>query len=834
MCTPDIKPSLSEPAKSEVSSPPRPSKVISLRNRTSKSPLIVKVNGRHNNVVIPNGIKVSQPSVVLDRLPNPEQYRTWTPPVKKRGRPKGSLNKEPRKQQPGLSRRQVKKPVPNKGPVSQEVQPQSISGIPNGTTEVVVTLEKIRDPEDTKVTQNEEPKQLNPSTEINGEREKIEKKGRLPYTKPLPRGRKRKQVLEDEGEVSKKSNKVEVKEIRKGRGKPIELYRKDLISAMKLPDTEVLEPDTYFEMMDPWKKEWESPVQVPVNPSALPLARITETRKLQNWKFRLPKKYLRLEKNKHFNPDLDIVAAAAEIANQVCPYDLDLVDLNWLEIFNEKREEMGMPILYGDTMEQLMYDFECQAEEHLKKARKTEEVMRLAYDENVACDICRKTYTEEGNEIVFCEYCNISVHQYCYGLSKLPQGSWLCHTCVLGIRPSCVLCPNLGGAMKNIEDQHKWVHVSCALWVPEVEISRLNCISSIIKIDQIPESRWALSCYICHIREGACIQCSVKSCKMAYHVTCAYNEKLTMNYSLGQDEENSETFFESYCSKHCRSNKDDLRSMTAQEEKEKRVKELKANFFKYVNLSDTKDSVKMTQEDNEILIKQVFIYWLLKRKSRYNNPLFQFESEESLLNQVKEDNINVRKNTYKSLRSSLEKARNLAYMVVQREKKKKAFIKAKSEIFEKQCEVLAAGGLGKKDTEVVLRANQGISVYDKTTTIQMEPVIPEALIVDYLYGHLRSLKVGMTRKRRPRTSSSTVLLTPPPLLSPIGKPSGKLSPNSASYCSSLYSEDDTSISIASTSSLDSLLREVPPPHHLFPAFHHQLLQPALTTPSDGM
>ena len=46
----------------------------------------------------------------------------------------------------------------------------------------------------------------------------------------------------------------------------IQLFRKDLISAMKLPDTEQLQPEEYFLITDPWRQDWESGVQVPVNP----------------------------------------------------------------------------------------------------------------------------------------------------------------------------------------------------------------------------------------------------------------------------------------------------------------------------------------------------------------------------------------------------------------------------------------------------------------------------------------------------------------------------------------------------------------------------------------
>lgn len=58
--------------------------------------------------------------------------------------------------------------------------------------------------------------------------------------------------------------------------------------------------------------------------------------------------------------------------------------------------------------------------------------------------------------------------QACYGILKVPTGSWLCRTCALGVQPKCLLCPKRGGALKPTRSGTKWVHVSCALWTPEV------------------------------------------------------------------------------------------------------------------------------------------------------------------------------------------------------------------------------------------------------------------------------------------------------------------------------------------------------------------------------
>lgn len=51
--------------------------------------------------------------------------------------------------------------------------------------------------------------------------------------------------------------------------KAAELFRTDFITAMKLPDTESLDDDSYWLIKDQWKLDWEKGVQVPVKPDNL-------------------------------------------------------------------------------------------------------------------------------------------------------------------------------------------------------------------------------------------------------------------------------------------------------------------------------------------------------------------------------------------------------------------------------------------------------------------------------------------------------------------------------------------------------------------------------------
>lgn len=45
------------------------------------------------------------------------------------------------------------------------------------------------------------------------------------------------------------------------------------------------------------------------------------------------------------------------------------------------------------------------------------------------CAICQGSNSRKRNEIVFCDGCNIAVHQKCYGLTDLPPGCWFCREC---------------------------------------------------------------------------------------------------------------------------------------------------------------------------------------------------------------------------------------------------------------------------------------------------------------------------------------------------------------------------------------------------------------------
>ncbi|XP_041827899.1 protein Jade-1 isoform X5 [Melanotaenia boesemani] len=290
---------------------------------------------------------------------------------------------------------------------------------------------------------------------------------------------------------------------RRGTGqKPSEVFRTDLITAMKLHDSYQLNPEDYYVLADQWRQEWEKGVQVPVSPQSIPqpAARVL-AEKGKEVMFIKPKKLIRTSGSEALGY-VDI----RTLAEGMCRYDLNEEDVAWLKIINGEFAEMALPPLDEITMERVMEEFERCCHENMTHAVETEEGLGIEYDEDVVCDVCQSPDGEDNNEMVFCDKCNICVHQACYGIQKVPKGSWLCRICALGIFPKCQLCPKKGGAMKPTRSGTKWVHVSCALWIPEVSIGNPEKMEPITNVSHIPSNRWALICCLCKEKTGACIQ----------------------------------------------------------------------------------------------------------------------------------------------------------------------------------------------------------------------------------------------------------------------------------------------------------------------------------------
>lgn len=216
----------------------------------------------------------------------------------------------------------------------------------------------------------------------------------------------------------------------------------------------------------------------------------------------------------------------AEELDEEVEYDMDEEDYAWLELINERRKSEGISQVSHNLFEFLMDRFEKES----YSATQGQSDLQSLVDEDAVCCICMDGDGADSNVILFCDSCNIAVHQECYGVPYIPEGQWLCRHCLqCPSRPAeCVFCPNRGGALKKTDDD-RWGHVACALWVPEVGFSDTVFIEPIDGVCNIPPARWRLTCYLCKEKgAGACIQCDKINCYTAFHVSCAQKAGLYM------------------------------------------------------------------------------------------------------------------------------------------------------------------------------------------------------------------------------------------------------------------------------------------------------------------
>ncbi|KAK7031458.1 Bromodomain and phd finger-containing protein 3 [Favolaschia claudopus] len=400
--------------------------------------------------------------------------------------------------------------------------------------------------------------------------------------------------------------------------------------------------------------------------------------------FNRPDQYIR-----HIEP-LEI-----DLERQV-EYDMDEQDQEWLDAVNADRKHQQLDKISYEIFEVVMDRLEKDWFHLSKHIQKPDLALP---SEDSTCAICDDSEGENSNAIVFCDGCNLAVHQDCYGIPYIPEGQWLCRKCTVSPENpvSCVLCPNEGGAFKQT-DGAEWVHLLCAIWVSETRVSNDVFMEPIVGVESIPPTRWKLRCALCKVKEGACIQCVNKGCYTPFHVTCARKDKLLLPMKSAQGVEPGA--LSAFCDKHLPQEQKDIREAALNAEPEQEDEDQYESAH-----SKSARAYNKTYKPGPPLVPKIMLerilqyiskanirkkpefvalmcrYWSLKREARRGAPLLKrLHLEPWTASTVShthgEEEKHMKLEQLQHLRKDLEQLRELAHLTYKREnlKSKQAII----------------------------------------------------------------------------------------------------------------------------------------------------------------
>jgi hypothetical protein len=128
-------------------------------------------------------------------------------------------------------------------------------------------------------------------------------------------------------------------------------------------------------------------------------------------------------------------------------YDMDKQDDKWLQEYNAERKSANFePItceIFEITITKIEKDWHNLEKRIPKLSPKSPQTYRpssaasvseepqAGEEEDSKCAICDNGDSKETNLIVFCDSCDLAVHQDCYGDPFIPERQWLCRKCQL-------------------------------------------------------------------------------------------------------------------------------------------------------------------------------------------------------------------------------------------------------------------------------------------------------------------------------------------------------------------------------------------------------------------
>ena len=276
------------------------------------------------------------------------------------------------------------------------------------------------------------------------------------------------------------------------------------------------------------------------------------------------------------------------------------------------------------------------------------------------CFICNNGDLEENQIVYECELCKVAVHQSCFGIQTKDVDNWFCDACLKYKNKEktrnleCILCPVIGGAMKetklpidcefvkklkilregkeikmynntciipneNFDNIEKcWVHLSCALWNPSIIFGNFEKKTDIKYIDTLSFEKFNEKCYVCLKKGfGPCIKCNYKSCNFQCHPECARIN----GYNLEIENINNELNYNIYCLKH------NPIKLTKILNKVYKVKEISIMDFsnqleKIYKIIEKKYAKNLLEIKPQVKLGKDLDSHILDEKKTYNNNIF--------------------------------------------------------------------------------------------------------------------------------------------------------------------------------------------------------------------
>lgn len=171
-------------------------------------------------------------------------------------------------------------------------------------------------------------------------------------------------------------------------------------------------------------------------------------------------------------PDGEVVVSHSGSNLGRVEYDMDEQDDMWLETLNGQRKAHGLELVTREVFEITITKIEKEwhalekkipkpnpkpPQTHRPRSSSAAAVngeTQAGEEQDSKCAICDDGDCENTNAIVFCDGCDLAVHQDCYGVPFIPEGQWMCRKCQLAGRgiPVSDICTVLLSDLKDCAD----------------------------------------------------------------------------------------------------------------------------------------------------------------------------------------------------------------------------------------------------------------------------------------------------------------------------------------------------------------------------------------------